>query len=250
MAHGRPALLRLRDRRLAAGRARRQLAGRRPGTRTPAFDSVTPARLAARGRSRWSWLLDLLGLPAGLRRRVRHRRHHGQLQPRSPRPGTPCSRGGLGRRGRRALRRAADHGRDRRGGAPHAVSRRSGLLGLGRNRVVRVPVDGQGRMRADALPALAGPTIVCAQAGNVNTGAFDPLPGRSPSARATAGAWVHVDGAFGLWAAGGARAARTSPAGSSWPTPGRPTRTSGSTCRTTAASRSCATPTRCAPRWP
>ena len=50
-----------------------------------------------------------------------------------------------------------------------------GLLGFGRKRVVRVPVDGQGRMRADALPPLSGPTIVCVQAGNVNTGAFDPL---------------------------------------------------------------------------
>ena len=75
-----------------------------------------------------------------------------------------------------------------------------GLLGFGRERVVRVPVDGQGRMRADALPALSGPAIVCLQAGNVNTGAFDPL--EEVTARAhEAGAWVHVDGAFGLWAA-------------------------------------------------
>ena len=50
-----------------------------------------------------------------------------------------------------------------------------GLVGFGRNRLVRVPVDGQGRMRADALPPLSPATIVCAQAGNVNTGAFDPL---------------------------------------------------------------------------
>jgi len=75
-----------------------------------------------------------------------------------------------------------------------------GLLGLGRKRVVRVPVDGQGRMRADALPHLDGQTILCLQAGNVNTGAFDPAAAICPSARA-AGAWVHVDGAFGLWAA-------------------------------------------------
>ena len=75
-----------------------------------------------------------------------------------------------------------------------------GLLGLGRNRVVRVPVDGQGRMRADALPALTGPTIVCVQAGNVNTGAFDPIGAICQQAH-TDGAWVHVDGAFGLWAA-------------------------------------------------
>jgi glutamate/tyrosine decarboxylase-like PLP-dependent enzyme len=75
-----------------------------------------------------------------------------------------------------------------------------GLLGLGRKRVVRVPVDRQGRMRADALPPLAGPTIVCTQAGNVNTGAFDPIRAVCDKAHA-AGAWVHVDGAFGLWAA-------------------------------------------------
>ncbi len=75
-----------------------------------------------------------------------------------------------------------------------------GILGLGRDRVTRVPVDGQGRMRADALPALRGPAVVCIQAGNVNTGAFDPAVEICAAARA-AGAWVHVDGAFGLWAA-------------------------------------------------
>ncbi len=75
-----------------------------------------------------------------------------------------------------------------------------GMLGLGRKRVVRVPVDGQGRMRADALPHLDDRTILCLQAGNVNTGAFDPAAAICPAARA-AGAWIHVDGAFGLWAA-------------------------------------------------
>ncbi len=74
-----------------------------------------------------------------------------------------------------------------------------GMLGLGRSRVVRVPVDGQGRMRADAVPGIGGPTILCLQAGNVNTGAFDPFEDIVDAARA-AGAWVHVDGAFGLWA--------------------------------------------------
>lgn len=73
------------------------------------------------------------------------------------------------------------------------------LLGMGRERVVRVPVDGQGRMKADALPAFDDRTIVCIQAGNVNTGAFDPAREICRSAR-DSGAWIHVDGAFGLWA--------------------------------------------------
>ncbi len=73
------------------------------------------------------------------------------------------------------------------------------MLGLGRERVIRVPVDGQGRMRADKLPTLDERTIVCIQAGNVNTGAFDPAREICRLAH-EAGAWVHVDGAFGLWA--------------------------------------------------
>ena len=75
-----------------------------------------------------------------------------------------------------------------------------GLAGLGRERVVRVPADAQGRMRADKLPKLAGPTLICTQAGNVNSGAFDPI-GEICARAHEAGAWVHVDGAFGLWAA-------------------------------------------------
>jgi glutamate/tyrosine decarboxylase-like PLP-dependent enzyme len=78
------------------------------------------------------------------------------------------------------------------------------LLGLGRDTPERVAVDGQGRMRAGALAAAlaagSGPAIVCAQAGNVNTGAFDPFEDVVAACRA-AGAWCHVDGAFGLWAA-------------------------------------------------
>jgi len=78
------------------------------------------------------------------------------------------------------------------------------LLGLGRRRVERVPVDRQGRMRGDALPDLDDRPIVCVQAGNVNSGAFDPA--REICQRAhERGAWVHVDGAFGLWAAASPR---------------------------------------------
>ena len=75
-----------------------------------------------------------------------------------------------------------------------------GLLGLGRRRVIRVPADEQGRMRADRMPALDDRCIVCIQAGNVNSGAFDPAAAICRRAH-EAGAWVHVDGAFGLWAA-------------------------------------------------
>src|SRR4051794_27978888 len=75
-----------------------------------------------------------------------------------------------------------------------------GMLGLGRSRVVQVPVDHQGRMVAAKVPPLSGPAIVCIQAGNVNTGAFDPAPDICDRAHSY-GAWVHVDGAFGLWAA-------------------------------------------------
>jgi glutamate/tyrosine decarboxylase-like PLP-dependent enzyme len=78
------------------------------------------------------------------------------------------------------------------------------LLGLGRGTALRVAADEQGRMRADELVRALGrggsPTIVCAQAGNVNTGAFDPLAEIVAACRA-AGAWCHIDGAFGLWAA-------------------------------------------------
>jgi glutamate/tyrosine decarboxylase-like PLP-dependent enzyme len=75
-----------------------------------------------------------------------------------------------------------------------------GILGLGRDRVVRVPVDGQGRLRAEMLPVLEPPAILCLQAGNVDTGAFDPMAEVVDAAREV-GAWVHVDGAFGFWAA-------------------------------------------------
>jgi glutamate/tyrosine decarboxylase-like PLP-dependent enzyme len=74
------------------------------------------------------------------------------------------------------------------------------MLGLGRSRVVSVPTDSQGRMKAEALPQLDSQTLVCIQAGNVNTGAVDPAKEICSRAR-EAGAWVHVDGAFGMWAA-------------------------------------------------
>jgi len=86
------------------------------------------------------------------------------------------------------------------------------LLGLGAERVRRIATDGQGRMRADELRAAVlggsnrarvngnGPAIICAQAGNVNTGAFDPLEEIAKIAKERGG-WLHVDSAFGMWAA-------------------------------------------------
>lgn len=145
------------------------------------------------------WLAELLGLPAGCA---------GALVTGA----TMANLSGLAA-ARRALllRRGWDVERDGLFGAPPltvvvgdevhvSLLKALGMLGLGRERVVRVPVDGQGRMRPDALPPLDDSTILCLQAGNVNTGALDPA--RELCARAReAGAWVHVDGAFGLWAA-------------------------------------------------
>ena len=87
------------------------------------------------------------------------------------------------------------------GGQAHSTLVKAlGLLGLGRDRVIRVPADEQGRMRAELLPeGIEAPAIVCAQAGEVNTGAFDPFEAIVEWARGI-DAWVHVDGAFGLWA--------------------------------------------------
>ena len=80
------------------------------------------------------------------------------------------------------------------------------MLGLGRTRVRRLATDHQGRIKSDSLPAFDDHTIVCIQAGNVNTGAFDPAAQICSHAHRH-GAWVHVDGAFGLWAAAAPRRA-------------------------------------------
>jgi glutamate/tyrosine decarboxylase-like PLP-dependent enzyme len=145
------------------------------------------------------WLADLLGLPAGT---------------------AAAFVTGASMANTAALAAARDHQLARAGwdvqadglfGAPEltvvigeyahsTVVKALGLLGLGRNRVHRVPADEQGRMRADCLPGhVTGPAVICAQAGEVNTGAFDPFPAISEWARQHE-AWMHVDGAFGLWA--------------------------------------------------
>jgi len=87
------------------------------------------------------------------------------------------------------------------GAEAHTTVRKAlGLVGLGRDRVLTLPADDQGRIIPGGLPALAGPAVVCLQAGNVNSGASDPFRPLIDWAREH-GAWVHVDGAFGLWAA-------------------------------------------------
>jgi glutamate/tyrosine decarboxylase-like PLP-dependent enzyme len=89
------------------------------------------------------------------------------------------------------------------GGAHASIDTAARLLGFGTSNLVRVAADGQGRMIPAALSAalarIGGPAIVCVQAGHVNTGAFDPFAPLIDAARRH-GAWVHVDGAFGLWA--------------------------------------------------
>ncbi|MDJ0867010.1 MAG: pyridoxal-dependent decarboxylase [Myxococcota bacterium] len=85
-----------------------------------------------------------------------------------------------------------------------SVHKALGMLGLGRERVRTLPVDDQGRIRPDGLGAIDAPALVCAQAGNVNSGACDPFEALADVVRRTGG-WLHVDGAFGLWAAASPR---------------------------------------------
>lgn len=149
------------------------------------------------------WILDLLGFPS-------------QAGVGFVTGATMANFTGLAAGRHEVLRRAGwDVEQDGLQGAPHlrvvagaeahaTVFAALRLLGLGSRRVEVIEADEQGRMRADRLGAALRrertPTLVCAQAGNVNTGAFDPLPEIADLA-AEHGAWLHVDGAFGLWAA-------------------------------------------------
>ena len=168
-----------------------------------AFSVVTSPVGAALEQVAADWLVELLGLPAGVS------------------SGFVTGAQGANTTGLAAARghvlAAAgwDVGRDGLNGAPRVrvlagaerhvtIDRSLRLLGFGTRGLEVVPADEQGRMRADALRAALeageGPAIVCAQAGNVNTGASDPLAEIADACEA-AGAWLHVDGAFGLWAA-------------------------------------------------
>jgi glutamate/tyrosine decarboxylase-like PLP-dependent enzyme len=168
-----------------------------------ALHALSPAAAAAE-QAAGEWMLDLLGLPADASF------------------GLP-SGAGLGNTvglaaARHAVLERAGWDVEARGlyGAPeitvvigdeaHAtIATALQYLGLGRDRVRRIPTDDQGRMHADALGdalrTVDGPTIVCAQAGNVNTGGFDPIEAIADALEGHPNAWLHVDGAFGLWAA-------------------------------------------------
>ena len=167
-----------------------------------AFHSLSPAAAAIEEIAA-EWALDLLGLPAGAgvgfvtgaqgaNTTALAAARHAVLE----RAGWNVERDGL--HGAPTLNVVC-------GEQAHAtIFTALRLLGLGTGTAIRVPADGQGRMAADGLherlAALPGPTIVCAQAGHVATGAFDPLEPIADACAAT-GAWLHVDGAFGLWAA-------------------------------------------------
>jgi glutamate/tyrosine decarboxylase-like PLP-dependent enzyme len=146
-----------------------------------------------------AWLAELLGLPAGV----------------SVAYVTGCQMAhvtALAAARHQVLAQAGwDVARDGLAGAPPirvvvgakrhvTIDRALRLLGIGATSLEVVPVDDQGRMRLDELKLGDGPAIVCGQAGEVNTGAFDDLEAIADAA-AEAGAWFHVDGAFGLWAA-------------------------------------------------
>ena len=240
-------VLRLGHRRHAPGRARGGLAHERVGPEH-GDAPLDAGRRGGGGRGRRVGARP--ARPAGRRRRrVRHRRHHGQLH-----------RAGGGAASRCSPTRAGTSSRDGLAGGPRVrvlvgAERHETLdlalryLGLGTP--TAVAADDQGRLVVDdlerALAEGSGPTIVCLQAGNLHSGAFDPMAEAIEVAHRH-GAWVHVDGAFGLWAAASPRLRRPASPATSAPTRGPPTRTRPSTCRTTAAWRSSRTPSRCAAR--
>ena len=175
-----------------------------------AFSVVTSPAAAAAEQVAGGWIAELLGLPAGVSTgfvtgaqganttALAAARQHVLAQ-----AGWDVSGDGLqGGPPMRILAGAERH---------VTIDRSLRLLGLGTARLEVLPTDDQGRLRADALQAAlegaTGPVIVCAQAGNVNTGAVDPI-GELADACAAVGAWLHVDGAFGLWAAASPRLRR------------------------------------------
>ena len=170
-----------------------------------AFNAATSPAAAIAEEVAGGWLKELLGLPAGASRRFRHRRPGGQHRRPGRRPAPRAGRGRLGCRAGRPARRAAGPGGRRRRTARHhrpvAAAARlrqpGGRAGRRRRRTARsTSTTCAGCWR----PGRPGPTLVCLQAGNVNTGACDDLRAAIDVVREHGG-WVHVDGAFGLWAA-------------------------------------------------
>jgi glutamate/tyrosine decarboxylase-like PLP-dependent enzyme len=133
------------------------------------------------------WLVDLLELPSGIRAAFLAAARNAVLA----RAGWDIEANGL--TGAPPITVITGHE------AHSSLIASLGMLGLGSSRIVRVSSDDQGRMRPSGLPPISGPTILCVQAGNVNSGSFDDFGAIIPRTRAL-GAWVHVDGTFGLWA--------------------------------------------------
>ena len=195
----------------------------------PAFNAFTSPAAAVVEDVAGGWLKELLGLPAGASFgfvtggqgantvSLAAARHHVLAE-----AGWDVEQDGL--LGGPPMRVVAT-------GERHAtIDRALRLLGLGAGVLEPVVTDAQGAIDiADLTRVLADgpatPTIVCLQAGNVNSGAFDDLAAATAAAK-NHGAWVHVDGAFGLWAAANP-ATRHSPPASRRPTPGPPMATSG-----------------------
>ena len=239
---GRP-LLRLRDRRGAAGDGGRELARRRVGSERRHVRRPRRRRWPSSSRSRSAGCSTCSRLPPGTGGGVRDRRHDGEPHERSPPRGARCCRAPAGTSRSDGLF-GAPRMRVVVGAEAHPTVRKAlGLLGLGRARAVRRA--GATRRAACAptrCPSFDGPRpSSCLQAGNVNTGAFDPLA--ETVARAHGRGRVGARGR-GVRPVGAASPARCAPRrrASRAPTRGRPTRTSGSTCRTTAAWCSSATP--------
>lgn len=149
------------------------------------------------------WLVDLLGLPAGTAAGFVSGSATATMI------GLIAGRNYLlHQRGHDVVRQGLFHAPEIKvvvGADAHStVYKALSIIGLGNERIIKVPVDAQGRMREDQLPELDDQTLLILQAGNVNSGAFDAFAPLCRRAKA-AGAWVHIDGAFGLWAAANPR---------------------------------------------
>ena len=204
-----------------------------------AMAASSPAAAAAEAAA-GAWLLELLGPAAGGGLRADHRRDHGERHRAGGGARGGAGAGRLGRGGARALRGAGGGGACSGRRRIPASSWGCGCSASGRSGWCASPADREGRMRAEALRAalarVAGPAIVLAQAGHINSGRLRSRSAEIAAAARAKGAWVHVDGAFGLWARASPRLAAAWPTGWRRRTAGRPTGTSGCRCPTTAAS--------------